>query len=41
MIQCEAIIPDEEKNSEDSSFEKRREEDKKYFDYIYDNSKYP
>lgn len=39
--QCEVAISDEERNSEDFSFENHKEEDAKFFNYIYDNLKYP
>ena len=38
---CEETIPDEEKNSKDFNLEIYRKEDKDYFNYIYDNLKYP
>ena len=41
MKQCEEVMPDEEKNSVNFNFEKHREEDKEFFNYIYDNLKYP
>lgn len=41
LIQCEEAIPDEEKNSEDFSLEVHQKEDADYFNYIYDNLKYP
>ncbi len=41
LIQCEEAIPDEEKNSEGFSLEIHQQEDKDYFNYIYDNLKYP
>jgi hypothetical protein len=41
LTYCEEAIPDEEKNSKDFNLEIHREEDKDYFNYIYDNLKYP
>ena len=41
LIQCEEAIPDEEKNSEDFNLETHQKEDADYFNYIYDNLKYP
>lgn len=41
LIQCEDAIPDEEKNSEDFNLENHQKEDADYFNYIYDNLKYP
>lgn len=41
MKQCEEVMPDEEKNSVNFNFEKHREEDKEFFNYVYDNLKYP
>ena len=41
MKQCEEAMPDEEKNSLDYNFEKHREEHKEFFNYVYDNMKYP
>ncbi len=41
LIQCEEAIPDEEKNSEDFNLEVHQKEDAEYFNYIYDNLKYP
>lgn len=38
---CEEAIPDEEKNSKDFNLEIHRKEDKDFFNYIYDNLKYP
>ncbi|MBW6483017.1 MAG: hypothetical protein K0B10_08135 [Vicingaceae bacterium] len=38
---CEEAIPDEEKNSKDFNLEIQRKGDKDYFNYIYDNLKYP
>ncbi len=41
MKQCEEAIPDEEKNSEDFNLENHKKEDEEFFNYIYDNLKYP
>lgn len=41
MIQCEDAIPDEEKNCEYFNLEAHQEEDADYFNYIFDNLKYP
>ena len=41
LIQCEEAIPDEEKKSEDFNLEVHQKEDAEYFNYIYDNLKYP
>ncbi len=39
--QCIEAIPDEERNSEDFDFENHKKEDVEFFNYIYDNLKYP
>jgi hypothetical protein len=41
LIECEEAIPEEEKNSVDFNVEDRQKEDAGYFNYIYDNLKYP
>ena len=41
LKQCEEAIPDEVKNSEDFNREEHQKEDEDYFNYIYDNQKYP
>jgi len=41
MKQCEESISDEEKNSEDFNLENHKKEDEEFFNYIYDNLKYP
>jgi len=33
--------PDEDKNSKDFNLEELHKEDEDYFNYIYDNQKYP
>jgi len=39
--QCVGEIPDKERNSNGFNLENHKEEDKEYFNYIYDNLKYP
>lgn len=39
--QCEESISDEEKNSEDFNLENHKKEDEEFFDYVYENMKYP
>ena len=41
MKQCEEAIPDEEKNSKDFNLDNHKKEDEEFFNYIYDNLKYP
>jgi len=41
LIQCEEAIPNEEKNRKDFNLEAHQQEDTHYFNYIYDNLKYP
>lgn len=41
LIQCKEAIPDEEKNREDFNLEVHQKEDADFFNYIYDNLKYP
>ena len=41
MKQCEEAISDDEKNEEDFNLENHQKEDEEYFNYIYDNLKYP
>ena len=41
LIQCKEAIPDEEKNSKDFNLEVHQKEDAEYFNFIYDNLKYP
>lgn len=41
LIQCEEAIPNEEKNREDFNLEAHQQDDADFFNYIYDNLKYP
>ena len=41
LTYCEESIPEEEKNSKNFNLETHQQEDKEYFNYIYDNRKYP
>jgi hypothetical protein len=41
LKQCEEEISDEDKNDEDFDLEEYQKEDEDYFNYIYDNQKYP
>lgn len=41
LKQCEEAISDEDKNSKDFNLEELHKEDEDYFNYIYDNQKYP
>ena len=41
MKYCEDSIPDEERNSNEFDLEEHRAEDEEFFNYIYDNLKYP
>ncbi|MGM0613722.1 MAG: hypothetical protein ACQESM_09460 [Bacteroidota bacterium] len=41
LIECEEAMPDEEKNSADFDLEVHQKENAEYFNYIYDNLKYP
>lgn len=41
LIQCKDAISDEEKNSEEFNLEAHQKEDADFFNYIYDNLKYP
>ncbi|AFU68742.1 hypothetical protein P700755_001930 [Psychroflexus torquis ATCC 700755] len=39
--QCEESISDEEKNGEDFNLENHKKADEEFFDYVYENMKYP
>lgn len=41
MKQCEEAIPEEEKNSKGFNLENHKKEDKEFFEYVYNNLKYP
>ena len=41
LTYCEESIPEEEKNSKNFNLETHQQEDVEYFNYIYDNRKYP
>ena len=41
MKQCEEATPDEEKDSEDFNLENQKKEDEEFFNYVYNNLKYP
>src|SRR5690554_6658825 len=41
LMQCKDAIHDEEMNSEDFNLETNQKEDADFFNYIYDNLKYP
>ena len=41
LKQCEYAMPDKEKNSEDYNIGKQNLENKEFFNYVYDNLKYP
>jgi len=41
LTYCEESIPEEEKNSKNFNLKTHQQEDEEYFNYIYDNCKYP
>ena len=41
LIQCEKSIPDEEKNSKDFNLSAHQKEDADFFNYVYENLRYP